>query len=73
MLVLERGFANETYFSRIPLVSTNILVPNFGAVSWLSEPMNQLENRQSSVFSAEVLGGATRVNGSTLFWPPARL
>ena len=63
VLLLERGIANDTWMSRIPLVSGNILDPNTGATSWYSEPMTECENRRGLLFFGEVLGGGSRING----------
>ena len=63
MLLLERGVANDTYMSRIPLVSSNILNTDMGATSWYSEPMEYCENRRGLLFCGEVLGGGSRING----------
>lgn len=63
VLVLERGLANDTWMSRIPLVGANILSPDMGAVSWYSEAMKYCANRQDLVFRGEVLGGTSRING----------
>ncbi|KAL8929677.1 MAG: hypothetical protein Q9172_000356 [Xanthocarpia lactea] len=63
VLVLERGLANNTWMSRIPLVGSNILSPDMGAVSWYSEPMKHCNDRPDLVFRGEVLGGTSRING----------
>ena len=63
VLVLERGIANDTYMSRVPLVSSNIISPDMGATSFYSEPMKNCEDRRSLVFRGEVLGGGSRING----------
>ena len=63
MLLLERGVANDNWMSRIPLVSSNILSSDMGAVSWYSEPLKQCEDRRDLLFFGEVLGGASRING----------
>ncbi|KAI4148035.1 MAG: hypothetical protein LQ341_001679 [Variospora aurantia] len=63
ILVLERGLANDSWMSRIPLVGANTLSPDMGAVSWYSEAMKYCANRQDLVFRGEVLGGTSRING----------
>ena len=62
VLLLERSVAHDTWMSQVPLISSNVLDPAFGAVSWYCEPMENLENRQGLVFCGEVLGGGLRVN-----------
>lgn len=62
VLLLERGPVNDTWMSRIPLVSSNILRADGGATSWYSEPLKYCDNRQSLAFRAEVLGGGSRIN-----------
>ncbi|KAL8988271.1 MAG: hypothetical protein Q9169_008584 [Polycauliona sp. 2 TL-2023] len=63
VLVLERGIANDNWMSRIPLVGSNILTPDMGAVSWYSEPMRHCGDRLDLVFRGDVLGGTSRING----------
>lgn len=63
VLLLERGIANDTWMSHVPIITFNILDPTYGAVSWRSEPMKFCEDRQSLIFRGEVLGGTSRING----------
>ncbi|KAF4620148.1 hypothetical protein G7Y89_g14673 [Cudoniella acicularis] len=63
VLLLERGPVNDTWISRVPIISSNILNPNTGASSWLCEPMKHCNGRQSLLFCGEVMGGGSRVNG----------
>jgi choline dehydrogenase len=62
VLLLESGPANDTWASRVPLMSGNIHDPSTGAVNWLCEPMRNCEDRQIPVFRGEALGGTSRVN-----------
>ncbi|EPE35189.1 FAD/NAD(P)-binding protein [Glarea lozoyensis ATCC 20868] len=62
VLLLERGPALDTWASRIPIASSNILRSDGGASSWLCDPMKHCDNRQSLFFRGEVLGGASRIN-----------
>lgn len=62
VLVLERGVANDTWISRIPLVGSNILSPDMGATSWYSEPLKHCDGRRNQLFRGEVLGGTSRIN-----------
>ena len=62
VLLLERGIANDTWMSRVPLASANILNANTGATSWYSEPMKHCEDRRGLLFCGEVLGGGSRIN-----------
>lgn len=63
VLLLERGIANNTWMSRIPLVSTNIFSPDMGATSWYSEPLKHCDDRRVQLFRGDVLGGTSRING----------
>ncbi|TGO25930.1 hypothetical protein BPAE_0069g00020 [Botrytis paeoniae] len=62
ILLLERGPTNDTYLSRISLLSSNIYSPSSGAKSWFCSPMKHCNDRESLVFRAELLGGGSRVN-----------
>jgi choline dehydrogenase-like flavoprotein len=62
ILVLERGVANNTWMSRIPLVSADILRPDYGSVNWFCEPMKNCDSRETWVVRGEVLGGNSRIN-----------
>jgi choline dehydrogenase len=64
VLLLERGPALDTWMSRIPIASSNILRSDGGATSWLSEPMKYCDDRKSLFFRGEVLGGASRINST---------
>lgn len=64
VLVLERGVANDTWLSRVPMISFNLFDPQFGAVTWNSEPLKHCEHRKVPLFTAEVLGGNSRINGT---------
>ena len=64
VLVLERGVANDTWLSRVPMISFNLFDPQFGAVTWNSEPLKHCENRKVPLFTGEVLGGNSRINGT---------
>ncbi|KAH6665539.1 hypothetical protein B0J14DRAFT_680693 [Halenospora varia] len=52
VLVLERGVANDTRLSRVPMISFNLFDPQYGA------------NRKIPLFTAKVLGGNSRINGT---------
>lgn len=71
VLVLERGPANDTWMSRIPLASSNILRADGGATSWNCEPMRACDDRRSLVFRAEVMGGGSRINSMVYTRGPA--
>ncbi|KAL9095067.1 MAG: hypothetical protein Q9165_002669 [Trypethelium subeluteriae] len=62
VLLLERGVANDTWISRVPLISSNILNPETGAVSWYCESMKEVGDRKSLIVRGDVLGGSSRVN-----------
>lgn len=46
------------------MISFNIYDPQFGAVTWKSEPLKYCENRRVPLFTGEVLGGNSRINGT---------
>lgn len=62
VLLLERGPVNDTWMSRIPIVSSNILRSDGGASSWLCEPMKYCNDRRSLFFCGEIMGGGSRIN-----------
>ncbi|KAI9695557.1 MAG: hypothetical protein M1820_008570 [Bogoriella megaspora] len=62
VLLLERGVANDTFISRVPLVSCDILNPDTGAIGSYCEPLKHLDDRRSLIFRGEVLGGTSRIN-----------
>jgi len=62
VLLLERGIANDTWISRIPIVSSNILKSDGGTSSWNCEPMKHCNNRRSLFYCGEVMGGSSRIN-----------
>jgi len=63
VLLLERGPINDKWLSRVPLISSNLFWSGSGAVSWDCEPMKYCDDRQSAIFSGELLGGTSRING----------
>lgn len=63
VILIERGIANDTWMSRIPLVSSNILSSDMGATSWYSEPIKPCDDRRDLLFLGQVLGGSSRING----------
>lgn len=62
VLLLERGPVNDTWLSRIPIFSSNILRSDGGASSWLCEPMKYCNDRRSLFFCGEIMGGGSRIN-----------
>lgn len=62
VLLLERGPANDTWMSRIPIVSSDLYHPSNGAAFWVCEPMKHCNDRKTSVFCSETLGGGSRIN-----------
>lgn len=62
VLLLERGPANDTWISRIPIVSSDIYNPTGGAATWDCEPMIHCNNRKTPFFCGEVIGGGSRIN-----------
>ncbi|ESZ93127.1 hypothetical protein SBOR_6499 [Sclerotinia borealis F-4128] len=75
ILLLGCGTANHTYISRIsriPLLSANILDASTGTKPRPCKPMTQCDNRQSLVFRADVLSGASRVDSEVYTRRPRR-
>ncbi|MCJ1306972.1 hypothetical protein MMC25_000616 [Agyrium rufum] len=62
VLLLERGMARDTWVSRVPLNSSNVLSEDTGSTLLYSEPMTHLENRQALLCRGEILGGGSRIN-----------
>ncbi|KAK0707914.1 hypothetical protein B0H67DRAFT_495577 [Lasiosphaeris hirsuta] len=66
VLVLEKGRVDDSFLSRIPLASQNFRFPGLQAVMRLSEPIRHMSDRQAEIWTAEGVGGATRINGMLL-------
>jgi choline dehydrogenase-like flavoprotein len=63
VLVLEKGHVNDNLYSRIPLMSQNMLGPFLQAMFRWSEPVDAIAGRSAQLWTAEGVGGATRING----------
>ncbi|EPE32304.1 FAD/NAD(P)-binding protein [Glarea lozoyensis ATCC 20868] len=63
VLLIERGPLNDSWMSRIPLLSTDIFNPSTGAVSWDCEPLKYCDDRVTQLYCGEVMGGTSRING----------
>ena len=63
MLVIERGPVADSWTSRVPLLSSNILSKETVAKTWWSKPLRNANDRFVQVMTAEALGGASRING----------
>lgn len=66
VLVLEKGRVSDTWLSRVPLASQNFRFSSLQSVSRLSEPIEQVGGRRVRLWTAEAVGGATRINGLLL-------
>ncbi|KAK3693074.1 hypothetical protein B0T22DRAFT_33449 [Podospora appendiculata] len=67
VLVLEKGRVKDNFLSRIPLLSQNFFFPFLQVVSSrFSEPISYIQNRAVRLWTAEGVGGATRINGMLL-------
>ncbi|CCC05081.1 unnamed protein product [Sordaria macrospora k-hell] len=62
VLLLERGQIRDNFLSRIPLLSQNYNFPLLQSVVRHSEPIPSANNRRAAVWTAETLGGASRIN-----------
>lgn len=66
VLVLEKGRVSDSFLSRIPLLSQNYNFTSLQALSRLSEPIKEVGGRRARLWTAEAVGGATRINGQLL-------
>ncbi|KAK3380987.1 hypothetical protein B0H63DRAFT_434366 [Podospora didyma] len=66
VLVLEKGRVNDNFLSRIPLLSQNFQFPLLQAVLRLSEPIGAVGGRKALLWTAEAVGGASRINALLL-------
>ncbi|KAK3315711.1 hypothetical protein B0H66DRAFT_498729 [Apodospora peruviana] len=66
VLVLEKGAVNDNFLSRNPLMSQNFRFPFLQSVQRLSEPIPQFRGRRAQLWTAEAVGGASRINGQLL-------
>ncbi|KAH0497581.1 hypothetical protein TgHK011_004878 [Trichoderma gracile] len=65
VLLLEKGFVNDSLIGRIPLLSLHPSMPGTAAVRCLSQ-LSTAVNRKLSLFWGEALGGSTRINAMVL-------
>ena len=64
VLVLEKGHVKDNWISRVPLMSQNFWMGDpLQARRRFTEPMPNVNNRQNGIWTAEGLGGASRING----------
>ena len=72
VLVIERGPVADTWTSRVPLLSSNILSKDGPLRTWWSQPLCNANDRFVQVMTAEALGGVSRINGMlyTRGWLP---
>lgn len=64
VLVLEKGHVKDNVVSRMPLLSHNMFPGNplqVQSTRW-SEPIQEANGRRTTIWTAEGLGGATRMN-----------
>ncbi|KAK3948028.1 hypothetical protein QBC32DRAFT_382256 [Pseudoneurospora amorphoporcata] len=66
VLLLERGQIHDNVLSRIPLLSQNFNFPFLQSVVRHSDPIPAAKGRRAALWTAEALGGATRI--SALLW-----
>ena len=73
VLVIEKGRVGDSFVSRVPLLSQNFLWPSSQSVSTrYSEPLEHAHGRQFRLWSAEAVGGSSRINAMLLTrGPPA--
>ncbi|KAM7187098.1 hypothetical protein V8F33_011432 [Rhypophila sp. PSN 637] len=64
VLVLEKGHVKDNFVSRVPLMSQNFWMGDpLQAKRRFTEPMGKVNNRRNGIWTAEGLGGASRING----------
>ncbi|KAK1760007.1 alcohol oxidase [Echria macrotheca] len=66
VLVLEKGRVRDNLLSRMPLLSQAFRLPGLQSVKRKSEPVAHLGGAKMEIWSAEAIGGATRINGMLL-------
>ncbi|KAJ6551750.1 alcohol oxidase [Mycena capillaripes] len=66
VLVLERGAVHDTWYSRIPLISSDVTSKATPIIKSPSVPMKRAEGQMLDIVHAEVLGGASGVNAMLL-------
>ncbi|KAL0469282.1 hypothetical protein QR685DRAFT_572307 [Neurospora intermedia] len=66
VLLLEKGRVCDNFLSRIPLLSQNFEFPFLQSVRRDSDPIPAANGRRAALWTAEALGGATRLNA--LLW-----
>ncbi|KAK3342247.1 GMC oxidoreductase-domain-containing protein [Neurospora tetraspora] len=66
VLLLEKGRVHDNFLSRIPLLSQNFEFPFLQSVRRDSDPIPAANGRRAALWTAEALGGATRINA--LLW-----
>lgn len=62
VLVLERGSLNDTWSSRIPLISSDITSKATPVVRFSSLPLNNADGQIVDIVQAETLGGGSAIN-----------
>ena len=67
VLVIEKGKVGDNFVSRIPLLSQNFLWPSSQSVSTrYSEPLAHAHGKRLRLWSAEAVGGSSRINAMLL-------
>ncbi|KAK0710298.1 hypothetical protein B0T26DRAFT_743389 [Lasiosphaeria miniovina] len=66
VLVLEKGHVKDNFLSRMPLLSQNFEFPLLQVVARLSEPISEVGGRRARMWTAEAVGGASRINAMLL-------
>ncbi|TFY81667.1 hypothetical protein EWM64_g2342 [Hericium alpestre] len=62
VLLLERGNVVDTWASKVPLISSNLLRSGTQAVRWTTLPMPDIDGRMLEVLRGDALGGCSRIN-----------
>ncbi|KAI0753766.1 alcohol oxidase [Fomes fomentarius] len=62
VLLIEQGPVDDTWASRVPLISGNMYRSGTAARMWWSLPMQDADNRYLEVMRGEALGGTSRIN-----------
>jgi choline dehydrogenase len=62
VLLLERGQAITSWFSRIPLLNQDYRVSGSPTYSWVSEPLAHAANATNVLWTGKAFGGTSRIN-----------
>lgn len=62
VLLIEQGPVENSWMSRVPLISSNPFRSGTVAKTWWSLPIQGADNRYLEIMRGEALGGTSRIN-----------